>query len=818
MDKELTISFQSRLLAVKRPLQYAAKNSFSNLPKVKNLHSLIPTLLKEIPVKGIKMHSKSLERLRADFNEFEMLSTPQKKKLIAEALSTIDSIVLSQGKKDVAKPVLLKDESLGAPPASNDLKSPLLSIKGVGPKIALLLAKMGMKTVEDLLYHFPQRYDDRRNIRKIATLKKGEVQQVIGEVLAAGESSLVARRKIYEVVIGDGTGTLTLKWFHYNKRYMKSLYPEGKRFLASGEVKLFGGSREMIHPDMEVLEEGEEVRDDFLKILPVYPLTEGLGQKALRKIIAIAVAQLSARIKDTIPCDIKEKRSLINASDAIYAIHLPDKNADIKALNDKVSHAHHSLVYDEFFFLELGIAIRSRGVELERGVEIDLKCSLKERLLENLPFELTNAQKRVIAEVEGDLAEKFPMHRLLQGDVGCGKTMVALISALHTVEAGYQAAIMAPTEILAEQHFINIHALAEKLCLKTALIKGSMKAKEKSEVIKQIASGGIDIVIGTHAMIQEGVVFKKLGLGIIDEQHRFGVIQRGALRDMGPGGLVPNVLVMTATPIPRSLAMTVYGDLELSVIDELPPGRQEIKTKVYHERERDRVYRLILGELEKGRQAYIVYPLVEESEKVELLNATGMASELSAVFSAFKVGLIHGRMKVDEKEGVMKGFKEGSLNILVSTTVIEVGIDIPNASVMVVEHAERFGLSQLHQLRGRVGRGSDKSICILLAQYQKSDEARERLRVMERFSSGFDISEADLRLRGPGDFLGTRQSGLPDFRIGNILKDERILKEAREDAFEIIESDPKLERGDHTFLRDVLHERWKGRLQLASVA
>lgn len=817
MDKELNISLQNRLLALKRPLQYTAKNSFSNLTKVKDLQSLIPALMSEIPVTGIELHSKSFKTLRADFTGFEALSPSKKKLLIEETLTLIDSIVLPSGKKDKAKPLKAKGLTAVGSATNKDLKSPLLSIKGVGPKIASLLAKMGMKTIEDLLYHFPQRYDDRRNIRKIGTLKKGEVQQVIGEVLAAGESSLVARRKLYEVVIGDGTGTLTLKWFHYNKRYMKSLYPEGKRFLASGEVKTFGGSREMIHPDMERLEEGEEIRDDFLKILPVYPLTEGLSQRVIRKIMTDAVDRFSAKVKDAIPCYIKDKRDLINGADALYALHLPHKKANIKALNDKVSHAHGSLVYDEFFFLELGIAIRSQGVELEKGVEIDLKCGLKERLLEKLPFELTDAQKRVIAEVEGDLAAKFPMHRLLQGDVGCGKTMVALISALHAAEAGYQSAIMAPTEILAEQHFINIHALAAKLGLKVALIKGSMTAKDKSEVIKQIADGSVEIIIGTHAMIQEGVLFKRLGLGIIDEQHRFGVIQRGVLRDMGAGGLVPNIMVMTATPIPRSLAMTVYGDLELSVIDELPPGRQEIKTKVYHEREREKVYRLILGELEKGRQAYIVYPLVEESEKMELLDATGMAGELSAVFSDFKVGLIHGRMKVDEKEEVMAAFKEGSLNILVSTTVIEVGIDIPNASVMVVEHAERFGLSQLHQLRGRVGRGSDKSICILLAQYQKSDEARERLRVMERYSSGFDISEADLRLRGPGDFLGTRQSGLPDFRIGNILKDERILKEAREDAFEIIEKDPQLESEDNALLKETLNERWQGRLQLAGV-
>jgi len=376
---------------------------------------------------------------------------------------------------------------------------------------------------------------------------------------------------------------------------------------------------------------------------------------------------------------------------------------------------------------------------------------------------------------------------------------------------------MAPTEILAEQHYINIRHYAEQLSVNTRLIRGSLKGKEKKEIMGLIGRGDVQIIVGTHALIQEGVAFRRLGLGIIDEQHRFGVVQRAKLGEMGNEGRTPNILVMTATPIPRSLAMTVYGDLELSVIDELPPGRQEIRTKVFHEKDRGKVYHLIEGELEKGRQAYIVYPLVEESEKMELMDATGMAEELQSVFKGYKVGLLHGKMKVEEKESVMASFKEGGINLLVSTTVIEVGIDVPNATVMVVEHAERFGLSQLHQLRGRVGRGSGSSLCILLAQYRKSDEARERLRVMEIFTSGFDISEADLKIRGPGDFLGTRQSGMPDFRIGSILKDEGILKVSRKDAFSVIEKDPELTLPEHQLLKSVLVERWKGRLELAGV-
>ena len=807
------------LLAIKRPLEYASRKAYKNLPKVKDLHIVIPELLSEATSKAGKFAKIEIEGIKEQFESFDALSLDEKHKRIEAALLSLEGLIeKSSGPINVPHDLNKTAPSDGSHSThSKSLSTSIQYIKGVGPKIASLLARRGIKTIEDALYLFPHRYDDRRNLRKVAQLRAGEVQQVAGDVLVTGEVRLSARRKIFEVIIGDGTGTLTLKWFNYNKKYIQSLYPEGCRILASGEVKLYSGSKEIIHPDIEILEAGEDELDSFKRILPVYPLTEGISQRLMRKIMARVLTEFVDDIADGIPEPIRRQRQLLPIKESMKEVHFPSNDADLDALLTKETASHKGLVYDEFFFLELGIAMRKRGIEIRKGVEIRSRGRLKSKLLEILPFKLTAAQEKVIGEIESDLTLPSPMHRLLQGDVGCGKTMVALMAALHAVEEGYQVAIMAPTEILAEQHYINMRSFAEKLGIKTKLIRGSLTGKEKKEVTEAIGKGDIELIIGTHALIQEGVSFKRLGLGIIDEQHRFGVVQRAKLGEMGCGGIAPNILVMTATPIPRSLAMTVYGDLELSVIDELPPGRKEIKTKVFHERDRAKVYKLIEREVQKGRQAYIVYPLVDESEKMELMDATGMADELQSVFKNYKVGLIHGKMKVDEKESVMAAFKDGLINLLVSTTVIEVGIDVPNATIMVIEHAERFGLSQLHQLRGRVGRGNDTSTCVLLAQYRKSDEARERLRVMENFTSGFDISEADLKIRGPGDFLGTRQSGMPDFRIGNILKDERILKVSREDAFAVIEKDPKLKLPEHRLLKSVLEDRWKGRLELAGV-
>jgi ATP-dependent DNA helicase RecG len=455
-------------------------------------------------------------------------------------------------------------------------------------------------------------------------------------------------------------------------------------------------------------------------------------------------------------------------------------------------------------------------VALEKGIAFQVSHKYTKELLKLLPFQLTAAQRRVLAEIKHDMMAPHPMHRLVQGDVGCGKTLVALMAALVAVENDYQAAIMAPTEILAEQHYLNIHGWCEALGLRVALLSSAIKGKGKTALLDEIATGRVQIVVGTHAVIQEKVEFNRLGLGIIDEQHRFGVLQRGLLKKKGEN---PDILVLTATPIPRTLAMTVFGDLSLSVIDELPPGRTPIETRIAYESRRTQVYGIVRDEVKKGHQAYIIYPLVEETEKSDLKAASQMAEHLQTdIFPELRIALLHGRLQPEEKEAVMRAFKNREIDILVATTVIEVGIDVPNATVMVIEHAERFGLSQLHQLRGRVGRGSGKSRCILLTNGKLSEEGVKRLHVMEETGDGFKIAEADLEIRGPGDFLGTRQAGLPDFRVANILRDGRILEEARQDAFAIVENDPTLSAPDNFRLKEELVRRWGGRLELAGIA
>jgi ATP-dependent DNA helicase RecG len=487
----------------------------------------------------------------------------------------------------------------------------------------------------------------------------------------------------------------------------------------------------------------------------------------------------------------------------------------LELLNLQRSEGHRRIIFDEFFFLELGMALKRRGMALEPGISFRGEGTLSQRLLNLLSFQLTKSQQRVWDEIREDLGRAHPMNRLIQGDVGSGKTVVALLACLYVIECGYQAAIMAPTEVLSEQHYLNLHRWVEPLGVQVALLTSSIKGSEKEDLYERIKKGEVQLVIGTHAVIQEAVEFHQLGLAIIDEQHKFGVVQRGLLKKKGEN---PDVLVMTATPIPRTLAMTIYGDLDVSLIDEMPPGRMPVETRVYPESARARVYRILEEEVRKGRQVFIVYPLVEESEKLQLRDATRMAEQLQEeVFPEFRIGLLHGRMKSEEKEAIMMEFKVGKIQILVATTVIEVGIDIPNASVMVVEHAERFGLSQLHQLRGRIGRGRYPSKCVLLAQYRSSQEAKIRLRAMERTTDGFQIAEEDLGLRGPGEFFGTRQSGLPDFRVAHILRDAPILVEARKEAFRLVGEDPALIQPSHSALKNVLVRRWKGRLELATI-
>jgi ATP-dependent DNA helicase RecG len=699
----------------------------------------------------------------------------------------------------------------------NRLLTPIQYVKGVGPKLAKLFEKKGILTVEDALYFLPRCYEDRRDLKKISELKAGRKETGFGEILLSGVAFYQNKRKrVFEVVVGDGSGTITLKWFHGNERYLRERFKKGRQLIFSGEVRWFNYQREIHHPDVEIVD-GDIEKDylNFKRIVPIYSETEGLYQRTLRRLMKAILDGYVDEISSPIPTEIAERQDLIDFSEAFRRVHFPPDGESIDALNLQRSDGHRRIIFDEFFFLELGMALKKRGIALETGISFRTEGYLTQRLLNQLSFKLTRAQEKVLAEIKEDLERPHPMNRLIQGDVGSGKTVVALLTCLYVVENGYQAAIMAPTEVLAEQHYLNLHRWVEPLGIKVALLTSSVKSSEREDLYQRIRNGDVQLVIGTHAVIQEAVEFNRLGLAIIDEQHKFGVVQRGLLKKKGGN---PDVLVMTATPIPRTLAMTIYGDLDVSIIDEMPPGRMPVETRVFMESARAKVYRIVEEEVRKGRQTFIVYPLVEESEKLDLKDATRMAEHLQKeVFPDFRIGLLHGRMKSDEKEAIMMEFKEGRIQILVATTVIEVGIDIPNASVMVVEHAERFGLSQLHQLRGRIGRGHYRSKCILLAQYRSSEEAKVRLRAMERTTDGFKIAEEDLALRGPGEFFGIRQSGLPDFRVAHIIRDTPILIDARKEAFRLVQEDPELVHPSHAGLKDILAKRWKGRMELATI-
>ncbi len=704
-----------------------------------------------------------------------------------------------------------------------NLETPIQFIKGVGPKIAEKLAKKGIITVEDALYLLPIRYEDRRELRKVKMLRPGVTEVFYAEVISAGPEATKGGRRFFEAIVGDDTGTISLKWFNYNPRYMKGIWLTGKKGIFTGEVVRFGYRSEVHHPEADWIGDGRDLNAvmaadplNFGRTVPIYPLTEGLNQRLMRKVLKDVVDGFAHCIETYLQPDIMYRHKLLPVHKAVHDVHFPQKSADPGPFNEWLTPSQRTLAFDELFFLELGLALKKRGAGIEEGIPFHITHKYSRPLLKMLPYSLTNAQRRVLTEIKNDMAAPHPMHRLVQGDVGSGKTIVALLAALLAVENEYQVAIMAPTEILAEQHYLNIHRYCEELGIEVCLLTSALKGKAKKERLEAIATGKVEIVIGTHAVIQEKVEFYRLGLGIIDEQHRFGVLQRGILKKKGQN---PDILVMTATPIPRTLAMTVYGDLSLSVIDELPPGRSPIITRLCNEIQRKDVYGAIRDEVRKGRQAYIIYPLVEESEKLELKAASQMAQLFAEeIFPDLRTGLLHGRMKPEEKEAIMGAFKSKNTDILVATTVIEVGIDVPNATVMVIEHAERFGLSQLHQLRGRVGRGSGQSRCILLASGKLTADADKRLRVMEKTGDGFKIAEADLEIRGPGDFLGTRQAGLPEFRVANIFRDGRLLELARSEAFSLVEKDPDLVLPENVHLRQELMRRWGKRLELAGVA
>lgn len=674
--------------------------------------------------------------------------------------------------------------------------TPVQFLKGVGPKLGEVLRKRGVHTVEHLLDWYPRTYEDRRAVQRVSALEPEQVVSIKVQVLNVRSMRMgKSHRKIYEVVVGDSTGRISCKYFRVPyKGYFERFQPFTEVRVV-GKVTEYRGRKEFHHPDIFPVAEEEPIEDH---LVPLYTETEGLSPQRLRRIIDTALQ--APEVPDRIPTWVREKYQLDSRSQALKHIHQPPSQAAEQFLKFQAP-AQRRIIFEEFFWLELYLASLRAGVERESARSLVASGNKAQQLEKSLEFQLTNAQKRAYGEILIDLQKPHPMHRLVQGDVGCGKTLVALMAAVHAAEAGVQTAFMVPTEILAEQHFLTARRRLEGLGVKVALLTGSQKNSEREVTLEGLAKGKIDICIGTHALIQGEVNFHDLGLAIIDEQHRFGVEQRQILKAKG---LSPHFLVMTATPIPRTLAMTVYGDLDVSVIDELPPGRQAIVTRKAFENKRPQVMQFVREQLLKGRQAYVVYPLVEESEKIDLKNALDEFEKFKVLFPEFQVGLLHGRMKPAEKDLVMDRFRRNEVQILVATTVIEVGVDVPNANLMLIEHSERFGLSQLHQLRGRVGRGAHRSYCVLMMGYALSDEARSRAEIMERTSDGFKIAEADLELRGPGEFLGTRQSGLPGFKMANLIRDVGILQQAREAAFDLIGRDPLLRDPANVHIKEEL--------------
>jgi ATP-dependent DNA helicase RecG len=682
--------------------------------------------------------------------------------------------------------------------------SPVSSVKGVGKVIARELGKRGIHTVFDLLYTPPRSYQDRRQFTPIRNIVPGQSALIRGTITEIRKVRLKYREAL-EMLVGNETGFISAKWIGA-PRYLF-------RFRKGQDITLFGRFRrslrflETFHP--EIIENGDSI--ELGRLVPVYTEIQRITQKRMRRIMMGAIREFAQGLEDPLPENVRMGRGLPELTEAIREVHFP-ANLSLQELHARRSQAQRRLIFDEFFTLQLVLSLRRSKASGQRGIAFTIPDL--EELYRALPFTLTGAQARVIQEITTDMSRLVPMNRLLQGDVGCGKTVVAFIGAWIAVRNGYQVAFMAPTQLLAEQHYLSTLELARRMSLKTALLTSGMGVSAE-EVRDGVKKGEIDLLIGTHALIQESVEFHDLGLAIIDEQHRFGVAQRATLKSKGLG---PDVLTMTATPIPRTLGLTLYGDLDISVIDELPPGRRPIQTGLFHEGDRGKVYALLRRELDKGRQCYMVYPLIEESEVMELMDATQMAEEIGRVFPDFHVGLIHGRMPVDQREEVMGLFKGGSIDILVSTTVIEVGINIPNATVMVIENAERFGLSQIHQLRGRVGRSSYPSKCLLLSSTRLTDEARRRLGIIVKSTDGFRIAEEDLAIRGPGEFMGERQSGFYQFRVANLMRDARILSEARQEAFRLVERDPELAHRTYGLLKQLFGHSQGGAGEFVDVA
>ena len=815
------------LAGLLNPLRFACENQFAALPRLGSIESMLrrnakhlqqstdpriqaaaSSLLLAIPTDSSSDEASRKSRL---LNALQLLQSGAfLNQVTANVPVKAQEAPSSHGSRPRAEQRPMKKKAAPRATGALSLDAPVQYLTGVGPKVAAKLKTRSIHTVGDLLLFFPRRYERLRSGGSIRDLAEGVTASVLGRIVSVSDRRFRGRRTL-EVLISDDEASMVLKWFRVPGGSFVERFKKGSWIRASGPVTKYKARHQIVHPETQLTEgpllSHNSASEDSL--IPHYLEIEGVYPQRLRTFIEEAL-HLADTISDSLPASLRERHQFPTLGQCVAALHQPPAEA-LKGLESLTSPWHRRLIYEEFLALQLVVTKRKVESAREQATVFGGELSLLDFSSGLFPFQFTQAQVRSLQDIDSDLRSGAPMHRLVQGDVGSGKTAVALSAAAYVAEQGAQAAIMAPTELLAEQHMRNALKTLAPIGIGVVLLTGKLSAQERRDALAQIESGEVGCVIGTHALIQDSVTFHRLALGIVDEQHRFGVLQRARFVEMGrqSAGAVPHMLVMTATPIPRTLALTVYGDLDVSTIDELPPGRTPVTTKVFSDGKRAQVFREVEKQVAEGRQAYVVLPLVEESDKegvAHLRDAVSTAEELAhGYLSGTRVGLLHGRMSADDKDRIMRRFAERDIDVLVSTTVIEVGIDVANATVMVIEHAERFGLSQLHQLRGRVGRSSLKSFCYLVAGSAKSDDTKRRLKVMEETNDGFKVSEADLEIRGPGDFMGTRQSGLPLLSLANLVRDQQILAAARKDAAWLLERDPDLEHPENRGLRSLLN-------------
>jgi ATP-dependent DNA helicase RecG len=812
-----------------RPIAFASRDAYAHLSSVKSLgpfvtHQIVQALADHVYLPHIETELLALRELFVDFDQQSDALEQQRRLTTAKSILTRLSAAQKTdptrggGGKALSSSVI-------APSRVGSLWSlPVQFVRGVGPKRAALLEPLGIVTVEDALWFLPWRYEDRSVLTPIARLTPG-VESTICGIIRSCNVTRTHRRgmMLVRARIQDDTGTLPVVYF--NQPYLERIFTPGARVLMSGRVTAGRGGwtdLQMESPQYEVIGEADEAVLHVGRIVPIYHERKGLTSRQIRSLMKVVLDEHLSAVEELMPAGMERKYRLPGIHTAFADVHFPPTGTDLLALNRGTTPAHQRLAFEECLVFELALAMRQRSMKEDvKGIRFHVDTPLIAELGRRLPFQLTAAQVRVLSDIRKDMGRTRPMNRLVQGDVGCGKTIVALHAMLMACGSGYQAVLMAPTEILAEQHYLNLRDLIHDLGLRSVLLKSGGPAKAKAAVLQQIRTGEAQIVVGTHALIQKNVQFNKLGLAVVDEQHKFGVLQRKTLLEKG---LHPDVLVLTATPIPRTLAMTVYGDLDVSTIDALPPGRRPVQTWLFTGSQRRRAYQIVHDQLAAGHQGYIVYPLIEESEKTDLAAAVQAAERLQAYdFSQYHVGLLHGRMKSEEKAQTMAAFKAGEIQVLVSTTVIEVGVDVPTATVMLIEHADRFGMAQLHQLRGRIGRGTEASYCLFVVEGgwregANPSIARERLEALVRTTDGFEIAEEDLRIRGPGEFFGIRQWGIPEFRAAHLIRDRVLLERARAEAFALIRRDPHLTAPTSQALRDATLRRWKEALDLGAIS